>query len=229
MWKFLSKASMEAAICWWQQASACLVCVAWFGSGRWGLATSFWLQCCCLCALSAVSVLDLVLCSSVRSILCCPPTCASVHAYRCVCLCWFGSGCHSLQGAVQPTQGKGELGLQDLHRVTEWLGLEGTLETTQFQPPPPWAPPTSRPPKVPPSLTLSISRDGPSIAPLVHLCPHSEKCPSISNLNLPSFSLKPLPLVLSLQGCVCVYILDRLGNLIPYFSLVSQPLLEAGR
>ena len=196
---------------------------AWLrASGSSAAACALYLQFLCwiLCCSAVLEVFFVVL----------PLVQASVHAYRCVCLCWFGSGCHSLQGAVQPTQGKGELGLQDLHRITEWLGLEGTLETTQFQPPPTMG--TShqiRPPKVPPSLTLSISRDGPSIAPLVHLCPHSEKCPSISNLNLPSFSLKPLPLVLSLQGCVCVYILDRLGNLIPYFSLVSQPLLEAGR
>ena len=40
----------------------------------------------CLCALSAVSVLDLVLFSSVRSILCCPPTCASISACVQVCL-----------------------------------------------------------------------------------------------------------------------------------------------
>ena len=59
--------------------------------------------------------------------------------------------------------------------------------------------------KAPSNLTLNASRDGASTTCLGNLC--QRPTPLIvtnvlllSNLNLPSFSLKPLPLVLSLQG-----------------------------
>ena len=93
------------------------------------------------------------------------------------------------------------------HRIIDWLVSEGTSKLTLFQfPAVVWLPPT-RLPRTPSNLVWNASRDGASTASLGSLC----QCLTAlwvknffltSNLNLPSFSLKPFPLVLSLSAHV---------------------------
>jgi len=54
------------------------------------------------------------------------------------------------------------------HRITEWLGLEGALKPTQFQPPAVGraAPQQLRLPRAPSNLALSASKD---VAPTASL------------------------------------------------------------
>ena len=94
------------------------------------------------------------------------------------------------------------------HRIAEWLELEGTLKSTQFQPLP-WArlPPTSSgcPGPHPSSLALNTSRYEASTVSLGSCA--SASAPSgerISpHLNLSSFSLKtmPKPFCPAVHGC----------------------------
>ena len=107
--------------------------------------------------------------------------------------------------------GRGGAGREETrpdHRVTEWFGLEGTPRTINFQPP------CHRQGHQPPGLVLDRAVQGsiqPGLehlqgwsihSPLCSLCQHlttlCEELPLASNLNLPSLSLKPFPLVLSL-------------------------------
>jgi len=60
------------------------------------------------------------------------------------------------------------------HRTIGWLGLEGTLKPTQFQPPGVGRGTSHqlRLPKASSNLALSTSRDGKSTASLGRLCQH---------------------------------------------------------
>ena len=101
------------------------------------------------------------------------------------------------------------------HRITEWLGLKETLEGhpvpnphhKQGPPTPHWTTLLKAP-----SNTLNTSSDRASTGSLGKLfqhliMPRVKNFLLVSNLNVPSISLKPLPLVLSLpdhvfwEGC----------------------------
>jgi len=95
------------------------------------------------------------------------------------------------------------------HRIIEWFGLEGTLKTISFQPRA-----MSRDTfhytrllKAPSNLALDTAREGADTASLGNLfqCLNTLIIKNfffITSLNLSSFSLKPLPLVLSLHALV---------------------------
>ena len=75
------------------------------------------------------------------------------------------------------------------HRIVEWLGLEGISRIIKLQPHPQAGLPTSRDE----ASTASLG------SPFHHLTTLIVKnFPLTSNLNLPSFDLKPFPLVLIL-------------------------------
>jgi len=61
---------------------------------------------------------------------------------------------------------------QNVHRITEWLELEGTLKLIQFQPPAVGraGPRQLRLPRAPSNLALNSSRGGASTASLGSLC-----------------------------------------------------------
>jgi len=93
--------------------------------------------------------------------------------------------------------------------ITEWLGPGGFFKIMLFQTPCHGLVATHqiRLPRPLSNLVLNTSRDGASTASLGSLCQgltalwvKSFFLPS--NVNLPSLSLKPLPLVLSLSDCV---------------------------
>ena len=94
------------------------------------------------------------------------------------------------------------------HGIIEWLGLEGTSKTIQFQPPAMGRASTHqlRLPRAPFNMALNISTGRASTvlgSPFQHFTSLSVKnFPLTSNLNLPAFSLKASPLVLSLSTCV---------------------------
>ena len=87
-------------------------------------------------------------------------------------------------------------------RITAWFGLEGTLKTILFQPPAMSRDTFHQPRllKALSSLALNLSREGAATASLGTLCQGLTTL--IMILNLPSFSLKRLPLVLSLRALV---------------------------
>ena len=104
--------------------------------------------------------------------------------------------------------------LQAYNRIIEWLGLEGTSRITKFQLPcnrqgcqlldqvmdQIWT-------RAPSSLALNTSSSRASTAALGSLFQHlttllEKNFFLTSNLNLPSFSLKPFPLLLSPSTCV---------------------------
>jgi len=90
------------------------------------------------------------------------------------------------------------------HRITEWFGLEGTLKIISFHPPAIGRDPfhQTRVLRAPSSLALNPDREGAATASLGSLG-HGLTSLTVKNffiishLNLPSFSLKPSPLVLS--------------------------------
>jgi len=93
------------------------------------------------------------------------------------------------------------------HRIIEQLGLEGTLKPIQFQPAAIGTDisPQIRLPRDPSSLITNTSRDGASTvlgSLLQGLTTLIVKNFLLSHLNLSSFSLKPLSLILSLQVLV---------------------------
>jgi len=98
-------------------------------------------------------------------------------------------------------------------RTTEWPKLEGILNPIQFQLSAVGRAATHqfRLPGVPSSPALNASGDGASMASLGSLC----QCLATSNLNLPFFSLKPFPFVLSLSAC------EKVG-LPPVYKLPSS-------
>jgi len=86
------------------------------------------------------------------------------------------------------------------HRITEQFGLEGTLKIIWFQPPAVGRDifHQTRLLRAPSNLAFNTAREGAATASLGNLC----QCLTtlrvknfflISNLNLPSFSLKTLP------------------------------------
>ena len=91
------------------------------------------------------------------------------------------------------------------HRIMEWVRLEGTLKLIWFQPPchqQGHLPPAQL--RAPSNLALSPAREGAATASLGNLGQGLTTLMGknfflISNLNLPSFSLQPFPLVLSLH------------------------------
>ena len=84
--------------------------------------------------------------------------------------------------------------------IIEWLGLEGTSRITELQPPchRQGHPPTSISNTRLSNLALNTSRDRASTTSLDSLFTTLlvKNFPLTSNLNLPSFNLKPFPLVL---------------------------------
>ena len=105
------------------------------------------------------------------------------------------------------------------HKIIEWLGLDGTSRIIEFQHPccRQGCQPLCcfqrllqhhqikyqiRLLRAPSNLALNTSRDEESTPSLRNEFQHttlSKKLPPVFNLNLPSFSLKPFPLVLSLS------------------------------
>ena len=91
----------------------------------------------------------------------------------------------------------------------EWFGLEGTLKLIWFQPPA-MSRDIFHQPRVlraPSNLALNPAREGAATASLANLGQGlttlmGKNFFPISNLNLPSFSLEPFPLVLSLHPLV---------------------------
>ena len=95
------------------------------------------------------------------------------------------------------------------YRIKEWLRLEGTLKITQFQPSAMGraARHQLRLPRAPSHLALSTCSDGASTASPDSLFQGVttlwvKTFFRTPNLNLPSSSLKPVPLVPSLSDCV---------------------------
>ena len=89
--------------------------------------------------------------------------------------------------------------------IVGWFGLEGILQIILFQRPPPWAGTPSTSPGCPVQPGLEHFQGGAAAASLGNLgqCLTTLMVKNffvISGLNLPSFSLKPLPLVLSLHA-----------------------------
>jgi len=96
------------------------------------------------------------------------------------------------------------------HRIIECFGLEGTFRGHLAQTPCSEQGHLTRLLRVPSILTLNVSRDGASTTFLGNLF----QCFTvlmvknlflISSLNLPSLSLKPLLLVLSLQALLKIF------------------------
>jgi len=95
-------------------------------------------------------------------------------------------------------------------RIRELPGLEGTFKGHLVQPPASMSRDIfnqTRLLRALSNLTLNVSRDGESTTSLGNLCQcfialSVKNFFLVSNLNLPSFSLKPLPLVLSLHALV---------------------------
>jgi len=103
---------------------------------------------------------------------------------------------------------KAPIGL-DHHRMTEWFGLEGTLLIIQFQHSchRQGHLPLDQVAQSPVQPALNTAREGAATASLGNLCQGLttlivKNFFLISNLNLPSFSLKPLSLVLSCHALV---------------------------
>jgi len=99
------------------------------------------------------------------------------------------------------------LALKGNHRITEWLGLEGTLRITELQPPAMGRVALTRPscpgrhptcPWMPPGIWGTHSFSGQPV-PSPHNPLSKEFLP---NLNFPSFNWKPFPFVPSLSDCV---------------------------
>jgi len=93
--------------------------------------------------------------------------------------------------------------------ITEGLGLEGTIKDHPVPPPAMGRDPFPQPRvlRAPSSLALNPAREGAAIAPLGSLDqgPTTLRGKSFfltADLNLPVFTLKPFPLVLSLQALV---------------------------
>jgi len=121
----------------------------------------------------------------------------SVWGLQCVCKEWWARGCIS------------EIIHQQTHRIIQWFGLEGTLQTISFQPPAMGRDPfhQTRVLRAPSNLALNTAREGAAIASLGNLGQGLTTLMVknfflIFNLDLPSFSLKPSPLVASLQALV---------------------------
>ena len=105
-------------------------------------------------------------------------------------------------GFSKPGQGV----LRRGHRNTEWFGWEGTLQTIQFQPPAISRDIFHQPRvlKAPSNLALNPAREGAATASVGNLGQGLTTLTGknffpISHLNLPSVSLEPFPLVLSLH------------------------------
>ena len=106
----------------------------------------------------------------------------------------------------------------DFHRIIEWLSLEGTLKDHFSSNPTAMGRAASlqiRLPAIPSHLVSSASRDGASTAlwasmPAPHHPLTKDFLPNIQ-LNLPSFSLQPLNLVLS-QSVSILYVTPPSGR-----------------
>jgi len=122
---------------------------------------------------------------------------------------WAVSSCAHLLSGVSCAAGTPKAGKKDGHRITERFELGGTSEDHLDQHPVMGRDPChqTRLLKAPSNLALNPAREGAATASLGNLGQgHNilmvKNFFHVSNLNLPSFSLKPSPLVLSLHALV---------------------------